>query len=422
MIQIESNLPPRSPAGLKMSSAAWQLLIATSATALLTALLWWETHLDRQDMQAVLTLWVLAVLLAQLLARRLWPPLLIARSRAPLIVLIAAALFGMGLAAFGYTSLIAGVWPAPLLWLALSFAYHLRRRRRSVLGVPAGLQNDPQSALLRHPDVDYRVIRPDDPRALEGLDGLVIQYGRISPAQQPMLAHAHAMKLPVLDKTLLDEELSGKVALSSLNPEWLSRQAFQAHYGDIKRILDIVATLLALPVLLPLMLVVAAVVYVNSGRPILFWQERVGRNGVPFRLVKFRTMTRDSERAGAAFAQRGDQRVTPVGAFLRKFRLDELPQFYNVLRGEMSIIGPRPEQWAFVAEFEESIPMYATRHWVRPGITGWAQVNQGYAAGINETTEKLNYDFYYIKHHSLATDLSIVWKTLLTILTGFGAR
>lgn len=180
--------------------------------------------------------------------------------------------------------------------------------------------------------------------------------------------------------------------------------------------------LLALPLLLPLMAVVAAVVYFNSGRPVLFWQERVGQDGQAFQLVKFRTMTRDSERSGPAFAKSGDQRVTPVGAFLRKFRLDELPQFWNVLRGEMSIIGPRPEQWAFVAEFEESIPLYTTRHWVRPGITGWAQVNQGYTDSVGQTTEKLQYDFFYVKHCSLSLDALIVWKTIQTILTGFGSR
>ena len=172
----------------------------------------------------------------------------------------------------------------------------------------------------------------------------------------------------------------------------------------------IATTLLALAVLL------------DGGRPVLFWQERVGKDGKPFRMVKFRSMRRDSEAAGAAFAAHGDLRVTRIGAFLRRYRLDELPQFYNVLRGEMSIIGPRPEQEAFVRAFAHDIPLYSIRHHVRPGITGWAQVRQGYAAGSEEAKEKLRCDFYYIKNFSLALDARIVWETVLTVLSGFGAR
>jgi lipopolysaccharide/colanic/teichoic acid biosynthesis glycosyltransferase len=133
-------------------------------------------------------------------------------------------------------------------------------------------------------------------------------------------------------------------------------------------------------------------------------------------------MKQNSEENGAAFASHGDPRVTKTGQFLRKFRLDEIPQFWNVLKGDMSIIGPRPEQAGFAREFEEDIPLYALRHNVRPGITGWAQVMQGYAATVSETREKLCYDFYYVKHCSLGLDIRIVYLTIHTILTGFGSR
>ncbi|WP_233554781.1 sugar transferase [Deinococcus cavernae] len=243
------------------------------------------------------------------------------------------------------------------------------------------------------PPPRVRADHPHEPQSLHQIDALIIAAEEPRPLQTRALAHAQLMNIPIITQRTLEEELLGKVSLDSIDEGWLQRSAFQSTYQQVKRFLDVTATLLALPLLLPLMAVVAAVVYFNSGRPVLFWQERVGQDGQAFQLVKFRTMTRDSERSGPAFAKSGDQRVTPVGAFLRKFRLDELPQFWNVLRGEMSIIGPRPEQWAFVAEFEESIPLYTTRHWVRPGITGWAQVNQGYTDSVGQTTEKLQYDF-----------------------------
>jgi len=133
-------------------------------------------------------------------------------------------------------------------------------------------------------------------------------------------------------------------------------------------------------------------------------------------------MCQDSEKSGAQFAQANDMRVTRVGKFIRKTRIDELPQFFNILKGDMSLIGPRPEQRTFVEQFEKEIPFYAYRHVVRPGITGWAQVTQGYAADADETRIKLEHDFYYIKNFSLWLDILIVLKTIRTMLTGFGAR
>ena len=277
--------------------------------------------------------------------------------------------------------------------------------------------------LLPFAGVRYVPVGPQEDWSPARLDALLLRPGdRLSEEHQRLIAHAQVTQVPLWSKTLLDEEISGKVAVHLIQSEWLDQADFRSPYSVVKRVFDVAATLLALPVLLPLAAGVAVTVLLNSGQPVLFWQERVGQGGRPFRIVKFRTMSRDSERSGPAFAQRADLRVTPTGAFLRKFRLDELPQFWNVLRGEMSIIGPRPEQSAFAADFEESIPLYASRHWVRPGITGWAQVNQGYTDNLGQTMEKLRYDFYYIKHLSLRLDLVIVWKTVRTILGGFGAR
>ncbi|ADY27697.1 exopolysaccharide biosynthesis polyprenyl glycosylphosphotransferase (plasmid) [Deinococcus proteolyticus MRP] len=372
--------------------------------------------------QGLLTrLWLVAGILGVLLSHRS------TLSEAGSAYLLPLAAFGVAAALFaaaGYAEHIALLVPVHLLWLLLTAAVQVALQRRRP-PVRLGMLAAPDPELL--PYLQERHLRPtvlsaQEPAALQQVDALVVRPEQYSALQQRVLEHAQLMNLPVVSGRLLEEELTGRVSLDDVDETWVTPAAFQTGYLPWKRFFDVFFTLVSLPVLLPLMAVVAAVVYFNSGRPILFWQERVGRGGQPFQLVKFRTMTRDSERSGPAFAKQGDQRITPVGAFLRKFRLDELPQFWNVLRGEMSIIGPRPEQWAFTVEFEESIPMYSSRHWVRPGITGWAQVTQGYTDSVGQITEKLRYDFYYVKHCSLALDLQIVWKTVMTILTGFGSR
>ena len=303
---------------------------------------------------------------------------------------------------------------------------------RQTLGQPRELaigvfEEQPRSAATALPPLSgtplrYVSLHAGSLQPLQAVDVLLYDHELRSDEYRRLIAHATATGLPVWPRTALEEDLSGKVLLEQMNIEWMRSMNFQSGYAPFKRGLDLVFTVLLLPVLLPLLLLVAGLVWLNGRRPVLFWQERIGRRGVPFRLVKFRTMRADSEASGPAFAATGDARITPLGALLRKYRLDELPQFWNVLRGEMSILGPRPEQFAFAADFEESIPLYPLRHWVRPGISGWAQVNQGYAADLGQTVEKLRYDLYYVKHLSPGLDAVIVLKTLHTILTGFGAR
>ncbi|WP_305843502.1 sugar transferase [Photobacterium leiognathi] len=159
----------------------------------------------------------------------------------------------------------------------------------------------------------------------------------------------------------------------------------------------------------------------NPG-PAMFIQERVGQGGKVFRIYKFRSMTVKEAGAEDKFATQEQARVTKVGKIIRKVRIDELPQFFNVLKGDMSLIGPRPEQDSFVKQFEQEIPFYGYRHMVKPGITGWAQVVQGYADDTESTTEKLAFDLYYIKNLSFWLDVNIVFKTIRTMLTGFGAK
>lgn len=193
-------------------------------------------------------------------------------------------------------------------------------------------------------------------------------------------------------------------------------------YLSTKRALDLMTIMAVLPIAAFIMVITAIVIKLESSGSVFFWQKRVGMNGKTFNMLKFRSMTSNSEQDGSQFAQSNDSRVTHVGKFIRKFRIDELPQFWNVATGDMSIIGPRPEQESFVNEFNRTIPNYSMRHLVRPGITGLAQTEQGYVADQNGTVTKLMYDLYYIKNVSFMTDLQITLKTIYTILTGFGAR
>jgi lipopolysaccharide/colanic/teichoic acid biosynthesis glycosyltransferase/glycosyltransferase involved in cell wall biosynthesis len=216
------------------------------------------------------------------------------------------------------------------------------------------------------------------------------------------------------------EALSGRVPDEVLASELWQPDGNPA-YDLLKRVLDLTAVLLTAPLWLPLAALVALAVRLDSPGPAVFSQWRTGLHGQPFRIHKFRSM-RHTTQDKPQFAGEFDPRITRLGAFLRKTRLDEIPQLWNVLRGDMSLIGPRPEQTAFVQQFAQDIPSYPWRHLVRPGLTGWAQVQQGYAASAQETAVKLSYDLYYVTHYSLAMDLLILAKTLRTVLTGHGAR
>ncbi len=189
-----------------------------------------------------------------------------------------------------------------------------------------------------------------------------------------------------------------------------------------KRALDLLASAALLVLLAPVMAAVAVLVAFTDGRPILYSQERVGRAGAPYRLWKFRTMRRDAEKGGAAWATDGDPRILPVGRFLRRTRLDELPQLWNVLRGEMSLVGPRPERAIFLSQLTARWPLFALRELVKPGLTGWAQLKYGYGSTIEQQARKLEYDLYYIKNTSLFLDLVCMFHTVKIVLTGRGAR
>jgi sugar transferase (PEP-CTERM system associated) len=222
------------------------------------------------------------------------------------------------------------------------------------------------------------------------------------------------------------ERLAGRIWVEGLRPEWVvysdgfRRGAVQR---IVKRSLDIAVALSVLALTVPLMLFIAIAIKLESAGPAVFAQERVGRQGTTFTLYKFRSMRQDAEvQSGPVWAGENDHRITPLGRILRKCRLDELPQVWNVLRGEMSFVGPRPERPYFVSLLREHIPFYDLRHYVAPGITGWAQVMYPYGASVEDSYRKLEYDLYYSKHMSLLFDLRVLIKTVQVVLLGRGAR
>jgi len=216
------------------------------------------------------------------------------------------------------------------------------------------------------------------------------------------------------------EEYTGKIAVENLRPSWLIFSEGFRKSGlqrVTKRAIDIMVAGVGLLLTAPIMGIVAIAIRVTSPGEILFRQQRVGANGRIFTVYKFRSMCADAEAlTGAVWAKPGDSRITPVGAFLRRTRLDELPQFWNVLCGDMSIVGPRPERPEFVQDLSKSIPFYGQRHVVKPGLTGWAQVRYSYGATVEDALEKLQYDLFYIKNMSAGFDLFIIFKTIQTVL------
>jgi sugar transferase (PEP-CTERM system associated) len=229
----------------------------------------------------------------------------------------------------------------------------------------------------------------------------------------------------VADVHSMFEKVTGKILLTNLEPSWLFLSAgFRKSRFLLtsKRCVDIVVSLLGIIIGLPLMGVIALAVWLETGSPVLFRQERVGLGQELFTILKFRSMSQTAEAGGASWAQDDDPRITRVGRVLRKYRLDEMPQLFNVLRGEMSFVGPRPEQTKLCKMLEEMIPMYWRRHSVRPGITGWAQVKYQYGSTIEDAKHKLEYELYYIKNLSLKLDLAIILATFKVVLFGRGAK
>ncbi len=270
-----------------------------------------------------------------------------------------------------------------------------------------------------HADI-MRLVR--DHRVNRIIVGLADRRGRL-PIEELLEAKLQGVRIEEPQTTY--ERLTGKIMLDELKPSWLIfSDGFRARRVTraLKRAIDVALALVGLAFAAPLMVLTALAVRVDSVGPILYAQERVGEHGRRFTLYKFRSMRIDAERGTPIWARDQDDRVTRVGRFIRLTRLDEMPQLWNVLRGDMSFVGPRPERPFFVEQLTEAIPFYHQRHAVKPGATGWAQVKYHYGASIEDAREKLRYDLYYIKHMSIIFDLTIVFDTIKVILSRKGAQ
>lgn len=255
------------------------------------------------------------------------------------------------------------------------------------------------------------------------VDGVVLD--RLADAdtqRQQWVSELKLQRVPLYSAEAAAEMLSGRRITGTPGEQDLWQLPSRPAYDIAKRMLDVGLTLLTVPLWVPLCLGAGLAVKMDSPGPMLYSQLRVGRNGRLFRIWKLRSMRHAPAEEAVQFARQQDDRITRVGRFIRRTRLDELPQLWNVLRGDMSLIGPRPEQAQFARDFAAAMPTYPYRHLVRPGLTGWAQVQQGYTDSAEQTAVKLSYDLYYVAHCSMALDLLIGYKTVRTVLTGFGAR
>jgi len=320
------------------------------------------------------------------------------------------------------------------------------RRRLLFVGADDGIQES-LVELSRNPQLPFEVIgvvddvRPGGAGSVPAV-GTIGDLGAILRTDQPDLVvlgpearradalsqvlDASPLNIRVMDVLHFNEHAFGKVPVHHISYEWFMSvlHLYQRPYSRfVKRTFDLLVASVALIVLAPILVAVALIVRASSSGPILFRQVRLGEGGKVFEMLKYRTMVDGAEKPGVAvWAKADDSRVTPAGQVLRRTRLDELPQFWNVIRGDMSIVGPRPERPEFLELLRETVPFWTRRHLVKPGITGWAQVRRGYTADTSGTAEKLAYDLYYLKYRSLLLDLAIIAWTARTVLSGSGAR
>jgi lipopolysaccharide/colanic/teichoic acid biosynthesis glycosyltransferase len=301
-----------------------------------------------------------------------------------------------------------------LLSGALLIVYHMLRHKffPKRLGVLPGVDI---TSLASYPSLE---VVPVDSGFLQNrkLDGVVTNLrGAVDTETSHLLTDLAQQRVPVHDANTLIETLWGRLPLDKLSLVELESFTPPVVYSQVKRFTDIALVIAFAPLLVILALIIGATIKLSSPGPILFRQIRVGLNGRPFTILKFRSMSQSPVQS-TPYNDMRDPVVTPVGLVLRRLRLDELPQFLNILRGEMSLIGPRPEQQTLADRFNIHIPFYNFRHTIRPGITGWAQVMYGYTVSDEETKTKLGFDFFYLKHMSLWLDLVIVVKTIRTII------
>lgn len=305
-----------------------------------------------------------------------------------------------------------------LLWCYIGFFIGKRYRVIRYALLPFGDIKDLNSAhgamfeVLQKPDLNsqrYNAILAD------------FNNKKLTPEWERFIANCTLARIPVYSINKIRESLLGRVKINHLSENEFGSLMPSTSYEIIKRCIDLGFSILILPIFIIIFVIVGLLIRLESKGSVFFIQERMGFRGKSFSMYKFRSMYVDKK--GSKFTNpENDPRITKVGQFIRKYRIDELPQVFNILLGQMSFIGPRPESLELSKWYEKDVPFFAYRHVVRPGISGWAQVEQGYAAEVDGMKVKLEYDFYYIKNFSFWLDVLITFKTVKTILTGFGAR
>jgi lipopolysaccharide/colanic/teichoic acid biosynthesis glycosyltransferase len=350
------------------------------------------------------------------------------------LVILPAALTGHGivvvwfvLTRFPYDRIgLAAGFILHVAWLYLLYIYAERKVRRRIAIVPFGAAG----GLVKISGVDWHMLKRPNLHDTRSCNAIVADFSADLPDEwEAFLADAALAGRIVYQVKQLSESLTGRVELEQLSENSFGSLLPARGYFYLKTVLDFLAAALLLPFALPVMAVSAIAIFFDDGGPVFFRQRRLGHAGRVFIAYKFRTMAMIDVDGGDETGVRGalatedcDPRVTRVGVLLRRYRLDELPQIFNILKGQMSWIGPRPEPELLTHWFIAEIPFYRYRHVVKPGISGWAQVNQGYASGLDGINLKLQYDFYYIKYFSPWLDLLILLRTIKTMLTGWGAR
>jgi len=311
--------------------------------------------------------------------------------------------------------------------LAVEVAREMLERPDAGYRIAGFVGTDPE--LLGKSLINPRVIgltsELDEVVRREGIDRIIVAMGE----RRGQLPTAELLQLSLAGTVNIEEgasffeRVTGRVSLNMIRPSWLifSSRGRQARISGIARnIVHRLVALIGALCSLPLALVTAILIKLDSRGPVLYKQERVGKNGSTFTVMKFRSMRTDAEKAGPVWASLDDDRTTRVGKVIRKLRIDEIPQFWNILRGDMDFVGPRPERAHFVSQLAEEIPYYEQRHLIAPGLTGWAQIKYPYGASIEDARQKLQYDLYYIKNQSLMLDAIILFETVKIILFGRG--
>jgi sugar transferase (PEP-CTERM system associated) len=313
--------------------------------------------------------------------------------------------------------------------LAVELAREALERPDAGFRIVGFADNDPE--LLGRSLINPRVVglssEMDKIVQRENIDRIVVAMGERRgqfPSEQ-LLQLSLSGNVSIEEGASFYERLTGRVHLDMMRPSWLifSGRGRQARFSAVTRVvLHRTVAFIGAILSLPLAIITAILIKIDSRGPVLYKQARVGRNGRLFMVMKFRSMRVDAEKDGPVWARSTDDRVTRVGRIIRKIRLDEIPQFWNILKGEMNFVGPRPERPHFVSQLAEEIPYYEQRHLIAPGLTGWAQIKYPYGSSIEDARQKLQYDLYYIKNQSLALDGVILFETVKTILFGRGAR